>query len=62
MRVLDLVGRDGFEPSKPEATDLQSVAFDHSATFPYRQFILFQGLPTSLKQMELVIGVEPTTC
>ena len=29
-----LVGRDGFGPSKTESTDLQSVAFDRSATFP----------------------------
>ena len=32
--LFRMVGKDGFEPSKPEATDLQSVAFDHSATFP----------------------------
>ena len=25
---------EGFEPSKPEATDLQSVPFDHSGTPP----------------------------
>ena len=29
-----VVGRDGFEPSKTESTDLQSVAFGRSATFP----------------------------
>ena len=44
--VFLLVGGDGFEPSKSETTDLQSVAFDRSATLP----------------MELVIGIEPTTC
>ena len=32
--VLMLVGRDGFEPSKAKPTDLQSVAFDRSATYP----------------------------
>ena len=32
--VVLLVGRDGFEPSKTESTDLQSVAFGRSATFP----------------------------
>ena len=32
--VLFLVGGDGFEPSKSETTDLQSVAFDRSATLP----------------------------
>ena len=30
-----LVGRDGFEPSKQLATDLQSAPFSHSGTFPY---------------------------
>ncbi len=42
-----VVGRDGFEPSKAKPTDLQSVAFDRSATYP---------------NLELVIGIEPTTC
>lgn len=27
------VGRIGFEPTKQDATDLQSAAIDHSATF-----------------------------
>ena len=31
-----LVGRDGFGPSKAKPTDLQSVAFDRSATYPFR--------------------------
>ena len=43
-----MVGGDGFEPSKSETTDLQSVAFGHSAILP--------------NKMELVIGIEPTTC
>ena len=30
-----LVGEDGFEPSKLEATDLQSAPFGHSGTLPY---------------------------
>ena len=30
-----LVGRDGFEPSKRSATDLQSAPFGHSGTPPY---------------------------
>lgn len=34
--IFDLVGRDGFEPSKVEPTDLQSVAFGRSATCPYK--------------------------
>ena len=29
-----LVGRDGFEPSKRDATDLQSAPFGHSGTSP----------------------------
>lgn len=28
------VERDGFEPSNQDGTDLQSAAFDRSATFP----------------------------
>ena len=48
-----LVGEDGFEPSKLEATDLQSAPFGHSGTLPYS--ILSQ-------LMELVDGLEPPTC
>ncbi len=29
------MGEDGFEPSKQEATDLQSAPFGHSGTLPY---------------------------
>lgn len=32
--IFKLVGRDGFGPSKAKPTDLQSVAFDRSATYP----------------------------
>ena len=42
-----MVGEDGFEPSKRNATDLQSAPFGHSGTPPY---------------LELHVGVEPTTC
>ena len=42
----DVVGRDGFEPSKLQATDLQSAPFGHSGTCP----------------LELVMGLEPATC
>ena len=31
----NLVGEDGFEPSKLKAADLQSVPFGHSGTLPY---------------------------
>ncbi len=44
-----MVGRDGFEPSKTESADLQSAPFGHSGTYPYYT-------------VELVIGIEPTTC
>ena len=42
-----LVEGDGFEPSKAELTDLQSAPFGHSGIFPV---------------MELVNGIEPSTC
>ena len=29
------MGREGFEPSKAEPTDLQSAPFDHSGTSPF---------------------------
>ena len=32
---LFVVGEDGFEPSKLEATDLQSAPFGHSGTPPF---------------------------
>ena len=31
-----MVGRDGFEPSKQFAADLQSVPFGHSGIPPYK--------------------------
>ena len=31
----DVVGRDGFEPSKSVTADLQSAPFGHSGTYPY---------------------------
>lgn len=33
-----LVDRDGFEPSKSETTDLQSVPFSHSGTCPKYEY------------------------
>ncbi len=47
LRCLFLVGRGGFEPPKAVPTDLQSAPFGHSGIFP---------------RLELVVGVEPTTC
>ena len=32
--AITVVERDGFEPSNPTGTDLQSVAFSHFATSP----------------------------
>ena len=46
-----LVGEDGFEPSKRNAADLQSVPFGHSGTPPDIQ----------LARMEPVDGLEPPT-
>ena len=43
-----LVGEAGFGPAKSMTTDLQSAPFGHS------------GIPPT--RLELVIGVEPTTC
>ena len=31
----DMVGRDGFEPSKSVTADLQSAPFGRSGTYPY---------------------------
>ena len=49
-RFLSLVGEDGFEPSKRNATDLQSAPFGHSGILPYSF------------NLELVDGLEPPTC
>ena len=35
LGLFPLVGEDGFEPSKRNAADLQSVPFGHSGTPPY---------------------------
>ena len=35
-----MVGREGFEPSKAEPTDLQSVAFNHFAISPAKLILL----------------------
>ena len=47
---LFVVGEDGFEPSKRNAADLQSVPFGHSGTPPY-----------SIIGLEPVDGLEPPT-
>ncbi len=35
ISIPTMVGGDGFEPSKRDATDLQSAPFGHSGTPPY---------------------------
>ena len=47
--VFFVVGEDGFEPSKRNAADLQSVPFGHSGTPPYSVIL------------EPVDGLEPPT-
>ena len=39
-----LVGEDGFEPSKRNAADLQSVPFGHSGTPPYKVVEMFESI------------------
>ena len=60
---------EGFEPSKPVATDLQSVPFDRSGT-PPRQ-VLSDDAPGrraerfaefSVVKAELAMGIEPAAC
>jgi hypothetical protein len=39
-----VVVREGFEPSKPKAADLQSAGFDHSPTSPFKNYCSGQAL------------------
>ena len=52
-----MVVGEGFEPSKPKASDLQSEGFDHSPIPPG----IFK-VSIDNNKMELQIGLEPTTC
>ena len=52
-----VVGEDGFGPSKSVTTDLQSAPFGHSGIPPYDV-----RAQTGELSMELVNGVEPSTC
>ncbi len=36
VRFFNMVGREGFEPSKAEPADLQSAPFDHFGTDPIK--------------------------
>ena len=56
-----MVGEDGFEPSKLEATDLQSAPFGHSGTLPVIKLKCLRLKALNIK-MELVDGLEPPTC
>ena len=65
---------EGFEPSKPVATDLQSVPFDRSGTPPEEalsddapgrvirteRFVVVSVFP--LPSAELAMGLEPAAC
>ena len=64
--TLILVEREGFEPSYSERTDLQSVAFNHSATSPNRTQDYADNLTgcqthLGLKLLVPDVGIEPTT-
>lgn len=37
VKSISMVGREGVEPPKPKVPDLQSGAFDHFATDPYKR-------------------------
>lgn len=54
-----MVGRTGFEPVKAEPTDLQSVAFDRFATYPFLDAPLWNELECILhvknvKRLQLI--------
>ncbi len=67
-----VVDGEGFEPSKPVATDLQSVPFDRSGTHPRQvlsddapgrraeRFAKFSEEPWTAA--ELAMGIEPAAC
>ena len=58
------VGRGGFEPPNPEGADLQSAAFDHSATCPVlpENTLRKDPLKNTCLNEELAKGLEPPTC
>ena len=57
-----LVGEDGFEPSKRNAADLQSVPFGHSGTPPYSLCPVKRLKEKRRFLLEPVDGLEPPTC
>jgi hypothetical protein len=64
--LTSAVDGEGFEPSKSETTDLQSVPFGHSGTRPKpsrdgrRRAKL--GFVRAIFATELAMGLEPATC
>ena len=52
------MGREGFEPSKAEPTDLQSVPFDHSGTSPNK---MENGLKKPLRHQTAIPEEQPPT-
>jgi hypothetical protein len=66
-RSLTLVVGVGFEPTYATRADLQSAAFNHSATPPDRQFYRRNGLaktqrPCELKRHNSFVNKEVTLC
>ncbi len=49
-RAHYMVVREGFEPSKPKAADLQSAGFDHSPTSPLKIYCSGQALVSRTTQ------------
>ena len=72
VAMMVVVEGEGFEPSKPLATDLQSVPFDRSGTpprlglsddalsRPAEHLAKFSNRP--LVARELAMGIEPAAC
>ena len=59
-RILHYLGREGFEPPKHYATDLQSAPFSHSGISPKAHLRLLSAFERSI--LELARGIEPPTC
>ena len=60
-RAFLVVGAGGFGPPKALPADLQSVPFGHSGTLPYEiECVRRRGRRRA--SLELVNGVEPSTC
>ena len=55
----EMVGREGFEPSKALPADLQSAPFDHSGISPDKKY---PQTRIKITPNKLVMGLEPATC